>query len=64
MESVDRFEHVLKHMAGLDDGIADGLFGFLIPSPAATTGAASEGDEPALAASARDLLERHPIDEA
>jgi putative iron-dependent peroxidase len=30
-ESLDRFERVLHRMAGLDDGVVDGLFGFTRP---------------------------------
>lgn len=30
-ESLDRFEHVLNRMVGLDDGIVDALFGFTRP---------------------------------
>jgi putative iron-dependent peroxidase len=31
VESLDRFERVLRRMAGLDDGIVDGLFTFSRP---------------------------------
>ena len=31
-ESLDRYERVLRRMAGLDDGIVDGLFRFSRPA--------------------------------